>query len=248
MSNLSYEEYKTINSFIEKRSIQLMKHEEKDYSPVGFPISNYMLFPINGKSYYRIATNTFISIIDDSIKTAIEKYPELFGTGNSKDVIKAIYLATEETTPYFFQCYCNRIGEFEEFIKKAAHCYIIEYNKSNFSTKILRIDLFRKMDINKNKSQSFEFTGGLFHCFKHFSISGVSLSTGKEKVEIFDPIRMINYIAIAFFENTEKNQTDKGFTTTVHFDEDYDLFLSFYEEKNTEVYFLNTAHKKKKNL
>lgn len=245
MLNLSLEDYKKLNFFIEKKSIHLMNHEKKEYSQTSFPISNYMLFPINGKSYYRIATNIFMRIVDDSIlKIATEKHPELFGTGNSKDIITAIHSATEEILPEIFSIYKNRLEDFKGLIQKA-HCYIIEFYDNDINSRILRIDLFRKIDRNQKNSEKTEFTGGLFHSFKHFSVNKINLSIGTEIVELFHPIRMIDYIATAFYRAVKEDETEKGYTTVVEFDGNHNLFFSFYKEENTGIYFLNTAYKKK---
>lgn len=235
LPNLSQEDYKVISSFIKEKSIELIRHEEKEGSFVGLPASNLMLFPIKEKSYYRVATGFFIRIIDDSIiQAATEKYPELFGNHRPEDILKAIHLVTEDVLPGLYPAF----EQFKESVKNA-HCYIVDYSNSTLTDRLLRVDLFRKIDNS-------EFTGGLFHCFKHFSTNGVNLSTGRELVEIFHPIRMIHYLAIAFYGDNDKQKTSKGFTTMVEFDENYNLFFSFYEEKNTGVHFLQTAYKQAK--
>jgi hypothetical protein len=112
------------------------------------------------------------------------------------------------------------------------------------SERILRLDLFRKLDMSTNGH--IEFTGGLMHLLKHFSINGINLSTGKDKHDITSIEDVIVFIMKAFFLVEGKFETSKKLVSIIPLDEKYNLKFVFYLEVNTGVYFVQTIFKEKK--
>ncbi len=112
------------------------------------------------------------------------------------------------------------------------------------NNKILRIDLFRHLKINN--TGNFDFVGGLFHCNKHFSFKGIPLSTSKEINEIPYVEHLIYAIIKTFFLNTTINKKGLNYTSLIELNNKYNLRVEFYFEKETNVYFVNTAFKEKK--
>src|SRR5207249_3392110 len=86
---------------------------------------------------------------------------------------------------------------FIDFLRDEQFAYVVESVEGEIVDKILRIDLFRRLDTNKQGLP--EFTGGIFHALKHFSIEGRNLSTGKDIHEITHLEEIIRLATEAFF-------------------------------------------------
>lgn len=165
-SNL--EEYKLIHDFVKMKSVALMKHEEKNSARIGFSKNNIENIIIDNRNFYFISTNIFESIVNEILPIAINSFSDRFGTGNAKDVISAIH----EIHQWF------DLERYIEILKTENFCYVLEIFENRISDKMLRIDLFR--DIKPNSENKFDFVGGIFHCYKHFSINSKPLSTSNE--------------------------------------------------------------------
>lgn len=230
---LIYTDYLAARNFVEAKSLGLMRHEKKDYAKTGFPIQNYRVHDILGRTFYSVRTNVFREILNDVLLEATGRYPERFGTGNAEDVIKAIY----DIEPMF------TIDRFVDFLRTEQFCYIFEKVSGDQNNDILRIDLFRKLD---KKGDVFDFTGGIFHALKHFSYSGTNLSTGKDVNDITHPAHIITLAIKAFFLETREVISVKEFHSTISVSERYNLRFVFYFEENTAVYFVKTIFKESK--
>ena len=228
---LQIEEYKIVREFIKQKSVLLMDHEKNNHAKVGIAINNYELVVIGGKRFYVIPTNMFKAIIERNIIIACTTYPERFGTGNAKDVIKAIY----DLEPWF------TLERFIETLQTEQFCYVVEVIEGKLQEKLLRIDLYR--DIKENKKEGFDFIGGIFHCYKHFSFQGVPLSINKEINDLKHPKELVYNIISAFFSGDVKEVEENTFVSEVKINDAENLRLVFYYEKNTEVYFVKTTHK-----
>lgn len=241
-------EYEIIRDFVSNKALLLMLHESKDSSHVGFPVSNFTVFLVENRDFYCIGTNIFREFIEnDVLLYAVRNYPEKFGTGNAIDVVEALYFSAKETMLGLYENYKGRLSDFESLIR-TAHAYIVDYTDSVLSEKILRLDLFRFLQKKSDSPDKLDFIGGLLHSFRHISVSGINLSSGNEKnVEIYHPIRIVDYIIKAFFfEDLEKGREENIFTSFIKFDDKYNLFFVFYHEYNSDVYFLKTIRKDKK--
>lgn len=228
---MTWEEFQKTRQFIKKKSFDLMNHETKDAAKVGFPINNYRKYLLHGRTFYCVKSNVFKVIIEEYLIKAQTKYPEKFGTGEAMDVIEAIY----NLEPTF------DLKRFAEFLQNEQFAYIIESEKGEIIDKILRIDLFRQLNVTE-KGQK-EFTGGIFHCFKHFSIDNINLSTGKDIHNIQYPEQLLHLATEAFFIADGNHENPKKLVSFVSLDEKYKLKFVFYLEENTQVYFIKTIHK-----
>lgn len=112
------------------------------------------------------------------------------------------------------------------------------------SPHILRIELFRQIDILKNDESKNEFTGGVFHSFKHFTYQGVPLSTKKENKEINHPKSIIEFLIQGFFFTQLKMKSVNKYISTVNLQNGKNLFFSFYKESITGIFFVNTVYYK----
>lgn len=228
---LKIEEYKIVREFIKKKSVLLMDHEKKNHAKVGIAINNYEVIEIGEKRFYVIPTNMFKAIIERNIIIASTKFPERFGNGNAKDVIKAIY----DLEPWF------TLERFIEILQTEQFCYIVEIIDGEIQEKLLRIDLYR--DIKENSIGGSDFIGGIFHCYKHYSFQGLPLSTNKEINDLENPKELVYKIINAFFTGKVKEVDENTFVSEVEINENEKLRLVFYYEKITGVYFVKTAHK-----
>ncbi len=229
---MDYFEYRKVSSFIEEKSLHLMKHEGKDFAHTGFPYQNYEFRKVGHSNIYLAKSNVFKGIMDSTLPRAQHFFKDKFGTGNALDVLDALY-NIEPVGDFDFFC---------EFLSNEQFCYVVQGNNGIFNSDILRIDLFRHL--KKDNNNNHEFVGGVFHAFKHFSLKNIPLSTGIENTNIPSPIHLIYLIAHSFyFSHVER----KGNVLNCIFplDNVYCLNFYFYHETNTNVYFLKTAFKER---
>lgn len=91
-----------------------------------------------------------------------------------------------------------------------------------------------------------EFTGGIFHTFKHFSIDNLNLSTGKEIHNIQYPEQILHLAVEAFFIAKGTHENPKKLVSRIDLDDKYCLKFVFYLEESTQIYFIKTIHKEQK--
>lgn len=239
---MDWDEFQKTRRYIEEKSAALMSHEKKEYAKVGVPLENYTQYKISSRIFYSVKSNVFKHLIETFYLEAHEKFPEKFGTNNANDVIEALYKV----------CPVYEIPEYIEFLKNEQFAYLIETEDDKVLDKIVRIDLFRKLDTNKEGFA--EFTGGIMHLLKHFSVNNLNLSTGKELHNISHPEEIIELIVRAFFVERGEYETPTKFISRIDIDKIYRLKFVFYLEIKTKVFFIKTVHKEliskrqKKNL
>ncbi|WPR75222.1 hypothetical protein [Algoriphagus sp. NG3] len=225
-------EYNLIKDFIKQKSVLLMKHDKKNFARVGISINNYGVLENDGIKYYVISTNIFKSLIlEGKLIDACLIYPNKFGTGNAKDVVDAIWILNP---------WCD-LDHFIELLRDEQFCYVMEVKDGHITNKLLRIDLYRH--IKENNSGGFDFIGGIFHCYKHFSYKGLPLSSGKEINNIDHPKQLVIKVIQAFFYGQDIMVTDDTFKSEIKIGEEAKIRLVYYFEKNTEIYFIKTAHR-----
>ena len=228
---MTTEEYQKTRQFMEKKALALMDHEGKPIITAGLPIENYTKYNIHGRVFYSMESNLFKEIIRNKYYRIHKEFPTKFGTGNASDIIELLYD-------------CKNVFTFEEFVdvlRNEQFAYVFESNSGEIQDRVLRIDLFRHLD--KKQIDQTEFTGGIFHAYKHFSIDGRNLSTGKDLVNILHPKELIAFIIEAFFIETLIKIDETTFESTIPLNEKYQLQGIFYFEKKTNVYFLKTIRK-----
>ena len=104
--------------------------------------------------------------------------------------------------------------------------------------------MFRKLE---KKGNIYEFTGGIFHAFKHFSYNDKNLSTGKDINNINTPEQIIEMAIKAFFFEQREALSNREFVSKVELNDKYNLKFVFYYEEQTEVFFIKTIFKELNN-
>lgn len=226
-------DYKLASDFIEQISLSLMDIENKAYANTRFSIDNFKTLKANGRTFYVIYCNTFKQIVEHLLLRVCHEKPQYFGTKNANDVLWAFF---EE----------NPLGDFEwykEFLRNEEFCYVIENVKGVIQDKILRIDLFRQLKIDKKNN--LEFIGGLLHCLKHFSFNDKPLSTHKANHNINSIESLLIQIALVFFNYEIKNciGNDKYLLEIKH--EEMEIRFIYYKEAKSNVYFINSIYRNK---
>lgn len=225
--------YKMVKDVVKEKSLLLKDHEKKGFCHAVVPFTDYVIRKIGGKTFCLVPNNVFNLIIHQNLIRAQKKYPERFGNGNARDVIRALY-DIEPLKDFDF---------FVEMLSREQFCYIVEINNdTDINPKVLRLDLYRK--IEPNKDGGFDFVGGIFHCFKHFRYMGIPLSTGTDKNELAHPTNLILRIIEAFFVRTLKKKSKDTLISEYALNDSYHLKFVFYYEKETKVYFIKTTYLK----
>ncbi len=233
---MTWEEFQNTRKYVEKKALELMSHEEKNDAVTGVPINNYRVFQFQGRAFYSVQINTFMVIVDDHLNKAQLTTPEKFGTKDARDVLEALY----QLNPY------SDLEWFENFLRHEKCAYVFESEGGEVVDRMLRIDLFRMIRLDKKGRP--EFVGGLLHALKHFSKGGVPYSTDKANHELSHPQSLIGQIITAFFGLEGVFENVNEYVVLKDFDEKYNLKFVFYREANTGVFFLNTVYKEPKIL
>ena len=242
-------ECKKFRKFIEPISNEIFKKEKDTEKKVErkrtfsfIPsVNNLKVEKVGNKKYYYYYTDTFFDVIaGDVLLEAAIKFPECFNTNNSETII----IALNKAKGGLIESLTDEI-----LYKEERYCYVIEEDGNGQINKnqILKLQLFKLQQdsVEKNKK---DFTGGLFHAFKHFSFNGVCISTGSEKNLDYHPSYFVKEIATAFFScelQFRKNpKTCKG----EYYCNNNSILFAFYkllldDQDNLNVYFLNTVHK-----
>lgn len=235
-----------VRDFLYDISFEIFKHEiknEKKHTRTIFrvpSIDNIRFKKINNKKYYYYFTNVFYEIIaGNAIIDAAKKYPDLFGSGNSEDVI----LALNKVRPSFSE------SNVDALFKDEQYCFIFEedYKGELNKDKVLKIQLFRFQEVHKkngNSDDNKEFVGGLLHTFQHFSFTEMSLSTFDNGYNLnYHPSFFILDLTNAFF-NTELSKTkDKdGKEGLLGVYNGINFFFFSVDTIDLKVCFLSTAY------
>jgi len=225
--------YRQIQKIIEEKALLLKKHEDKNHAITNIPFSNYVCIEIRGRTFVLIFSTIHKIIIEINLLKAIQKYPDKFGTGNALDVLTAIY----DIEPFY------KLDDFIEILKSEKFCYVVELKQDVVDQdNILRIDLFRHVKPLSSNPKMFEFIGGLFHCFKHFSYNDVPLSTDKNKKNVFQPINVLYDIIQTFYFGKRLNP--RRLEVEFFPDVKHVWHLGCYFEENTGIYFVNTFYER----
>ena len=223
---MSPQEYELVRNAFESKATGLLHHEGKEYACVGLPSNNYTEKKVAGRRFITVSTVWFKEIIDKDLALATEKFRQNFGVNSTKLVLEAVYKTQNVNFP-----------DFDFFVRNLNHeqfCLVFDLEQMS-EDKILRIDLFRQ-------DRDTEFGGGLFHAFGHFNFKGIPLSTGVGETQIAHPMFMIDYAIDAFFHyQFQPGKRPNTFTSSTKFNNKQLQFV-FYLEKNSGVYFIDTAH------
>lgn len=228
-------EYGKISAIFHKEMQAIALHEGKSYWFGHIHQNNCIVRNLaDGIQLYQIFTPAFISFIRYIYPRALQRHPEHFGTRNAKDVIHALYLESNAKD-------WNE-DRYADFLSNEVFCLLLCKQNNEYRTDILRIDLFRKLDESKELEGAFEFTGGLFHALKHFSIEEQSASIlPNQNVKLFDIEQLIWPIAHAFYRGSWSNGKRKNtYETNIEY-LGKKFTLEFYKEPSINVSFVNSV-------
>jgi len=228
---MTKKELSNIREFINNKSILLMKSEKRSFVKSGFDISHYSEIEYAGRKFVIISTNVFYQILNSVLIEACEIYPEYFGKDNVNKVLEALYQIENVGT----------MNRFSDFLKTEQFAWVLEIVDERVSCRVLRVELFRQVDKFKNDESKNEFTGGIFHSFKHFTYKGIPLSTKKENKEINHPKSIIEFLIQGFFFSELEMKSENKYESKMNLPNGKGLFFSFYKENVTGIYFVNSV-------
>lgn len=229
-------EWVLIRNFVEAKACCLMKHEKKPFGKVGITKENHFEIEISGRKFFIISTNVFYHIIDSVLVEACEKYPCSFGVRRTDKILEAIY----EVEKF------GSLETFSEFLRTEQFAYLIELENNKVNEKILRIDLFRKIEYCDSEKIDTDFTGGIFHAFKHFSYKGIPLSTHREINDLEHPQIIFNYLIKAFFFDELQFRKGDYYQSWTSLTDTHNLRVGYYLESTCKVFFITTFRKQRK--
>lgn len=156
----------------------------------------------------------------------LASYANSFKTGNANDILNSLFEQSQ---------YHRSFEDYKLYLLTEACCYIIETNQNGFGD-VLRIDLYRKEDF-KNGTDKKEFTGGLFHCLKHFTIKD-NYQINKSDVSCVSNIFDIIYLIGKCFVN----RSGECLSCINSGDNRHYYKAVFFKEEDSNVFFLKTFH------
>ncbi len=219
-----------------KEMTNLAKHENKNsyFGQIAITLC-YTRMLKDDLQLFQIFTPRFKNIIEHDYLEALQDNPKCFGTFNAKHVLEALYQQAKKNNYPFSE------ERYAESLSKECFCLLICKKEKKFIQDVLRIDLFRKLDNSRKHSECLEFTGGLFHALKHFSIDKQCASiVPNQNISLSDLEQLIWPIAKTFFES-ERRYKNKNNT----FEADIPylgkiLTTVFYQEENSHISFIKT--------
>lgn len=236
MRLVTNEEFDEIRFIIKERMVDLAKIENKNAYLVQSAKGNCYVGPLNNDSQlFRIYSPAFINVIENDYISALKETPELFGTGNAKDVIHALFIQAQQSGwPYDEDRYM-------EYLSNEHFCLLLCKRPLGFDPNVLRIDLFRIIEESKDSPGCFDFVGGLFHALKHFSVNEQCASLlPNQNVNLYDIEQLIMPIADAFFMGVWGNgkKLDSFQSVTSFLNKQFTL--AFFRESQSNVSFVDS--------
>jgi len=142
--------------YVQDLAIFLLEKVEKRHQNQTFQDSSKVKFPdqplsLGGRIIYEIRDQLFFTrysqdldkLLNIDLPKAQELYPELFGTGNSDDIVKALYKVVQHLPP-------NDIDAFEEYYFRRQSVWVTDYNRK----KVLKLDLYKNRYIQEDKKRT----------------------------------------------------------------------------------------------
>ena len=239
------EEYHDIRKFFELKASDLFEHETKkqrekgeeekeSYWASGNRI-NYGYFDYNGRHICFLANNSFIGMMKSQYMQTLSRFPDSFGTHNAADIVDALYKNNG-----FERTGWSREKYVEIALKGDICCYVVQRKNGKFDDRVLRIDLFRLFQKDKDNPDVYVFTSGLFHALKHFQVEGKSLSTEKG-YEVGSIDEVVLMCVLAFFQPEKPNRKD-NVVMHLPLPDGKCLEAVFYHEKESNVYTITSLH------
>lgn len=225
-----------IQKRMEEISLILMNHECKNFCLAKVHPLNWkhISYKNNGieHNFVIIPSPAFNRLIlQREYLKIVDKYPNLFGTGNDWDIVRAIKEYDKER---LLQEYSDQ--EFFDYIRGETMAYVFKIeDDGTLSDKILRLDLCR--NINPNS----KFQGGIFHVFKHFTPDGFNTISSHHReygIETFSEI--YKYIILNFFSEDFQKEKGNCFEAKSILRDGHTLRGIYYREDDVPVSFINS--------
>jgi hypothetical protein len=216
---------------------ELIKKKSKEWHWTGYDQSKYLKAIIEGETFIIAAGNVITGVISEVLPQACQQYAENFGTRDAHAVVKAIF----DTRP---QPGFPDMSSFEQFLSTEQFAFVFKVESDGTVNRhVLRLDLFRMIQVNKDDPGQNDFTGGLMHALKHFRYNGCSLSTHMGENELHYPTDIIGMVIRCFFESPHiYTNGQKKFRTETPWPQNKTIICGFYPEQEIEVYFLSTMY------
>lgn len=236
---MTAEELDLLQNFMHEKSVNLLHEQNKGFAITGLDINHWELLTVNRQRFFKVSTTVFSEIMDDVLLTAVERFPERFGTGRAEDVIQALYDVAPE----------GRLEDFTNFLQTEQFCYILQIENGVLTDRILRVDLFRQ--IKPTEGGGTEFVGGVFHALAHFSCitesGSIPLSTRPANDNIH-PRHILHVLTRAFYIHFDsgKHVSENRYEVRESLNERNDLIFAFYYEVKAAVFFVKTVFVGKK--
>ena len=235
MRAVTESEYLEISGIFQKEMKAIAVLEGKEYWYGGVHKNNCFVRTLeDGILLYQMFTPTFVTFIREVYLNALNNHQELFGTGNAKDIIHALYLESKSSD--------WTKERFIDYLSNEIFCLLICKNKDSFCKDVLRIDLFRDIRESKTNEGNYDFIGGIFHALKHYSIGGQSASISpNQKIDLYDIEQLIWPIAHAFYIGTWNNGNRQNtYESSINY-LGKSFTLEFYKKDSLNVSFINSV-------
>ncbi len=164
---------------------------------------------------------------------AVAENPDLFGSGEAEDVLKALKNTDANLFPDNFT-----LQDSKEYLKSENMAYVMEISGGTLGEKVLRIDLFH--DIKTNG----DFKTGLFHSLKHFTLEdydSISKDIGGLELPFWELILLL--ITKNFFSDPVLDNEKHRWTSVHEYGGKY--AVGGYIPKTGYLYIFNTIIVKK---
>ena len=245
--------YFKLMNYLKSHAFALNKHESEEClkNPnkrdielhnvfiTNIPLSNC----IEGNGYFLCYSPRFINTIQ-LYEKLFKNNTKDFNVESSQNILSILY----EYSNYCSSGKGRTLEDYVQYLRTEACCYVVRYYNNQFG-EILRVDLFRQEDVVKDQNDinKKEFTGGFFHCLKHYSINGFVLYNirGSRDISIYginNIYEILIFICICF-SNYEKIKDKKRVLTL---NEKEILLGAFYQEEDSNVFFVDSCYVRKR--
>ena len=236
---LSLDEYRSLSAFLEEKCMKLWKHENtqngisRNYAQTGFAYNSTYELKISDVGKIIVFTSLSFKRHFETCKTILQNGNIKNEDGNAMEVLEYMYdLSCEKKWNYTLDDYIDKV-------RTESCCYIIYKEGDKCDDRVLRVDLFRKLEYKDEKSC---FTGGLFHVLKHFTTDKDKLTSSNH---LFDFEDLVYYSAYAFFlgdDVTPEKNNEIIIKTNKNRSHNSLLKFVFFREVNTNIIFIKTIY------
>lgn len=240
MRVISVEEHQELMAFLSDKARQLYAHEvrmaiqrgnpPKDVYQGIFNIKQCCAFEKGKVIYYLVYTRSFLNLIRKFIPELTKEDPNVFMT---KD---AYYILERLNNISGYSNFKKSTSDFLNYISGEVCVYIAAKCESEFDEKVLRIDLCRGVLPSRKDANFREFYGGLLHAAKHFRIDE-SMTVDSS----YDLERLMS-LSMYAFTKIVPDEYKSIYSICLPYDDNYSLQFCFYQEKHTNVYYINTIY------